>query len=115
MLNETTIKQFLEFYYNAINSKSPALLVPHLKEHTTFVRNKTHFKGGNNIVNLLSILHTNVSIIPKDMDVLLNGHRRANIMISGMCDDKPFTEFIHFAFGNDKQYWIQSSILHIVN
>jgi hypothetical protein len=115
MLSEQIIRQFLEFYYNAINTNNMMALLPHLKAHSTFVRNNTHFKGNDNILNSLSILHSNKLIVPQKMDFLLNGDRRANIMVSGKFDDKPFTEYIHFALGNDKLYWIQMSMLQIIS
>jgi hypothetical protein len=113
-MNTDIINKFLNFYYCSINSHLIENIKPHVRDASCFIRNKKQFKGVSNIINHLNECKNNI-FMPIDTDILLNGERRANIMVYGSINDIPFVEYIHFAYGNDKQYWIHSSILKIFN
>jgi hypothetical protein len=109
----------MKFYYNNLNTKENDMskhLIPHLKQHSVFIRDSKQLKGEKQIVE--TIFKTSYHFVPQKVDILLNGERRANVMVSGQVlsgsSDKAlnyFSEYFHFAYGNDKQYWIHTSIL----
>jgi len=113
-MNEAVAKEFINFYYNTLNSANIESLKPYITQHTTYIRNNQKFRGFDQVhLNCFNYPHKyNVNI--NEADVLLNGDRRANIVVSGFINDLYyFTEYIHFAYSNNKTFWIHSSILHV--
>jgi hypothetical protein len=118
MLNKEIVTNFVQFYYQCLNSNNVDALLTHIKSHSVFVRDGgVHHKGPVQIENLLRENCDTGQFMPLKFDFLLNGDRRANFVISGVFSNAhentqvPFCEYIQFAFGNDKSYWIHSSIL----
>lgn len=113
-MNECVAKEFVVFYYNCLNSGNFETLKPYITNHSTYIRNHKTFKGVDDIrVNCFLYPHK-YTVNIENVDVLLNGDRRANIMVSGYINDLYyFTEYIHFAYSNSKTFWVHSSILHV--
>ena len=118
-MNEIIADKFIKLYYGHLNNHAIAQLIPHLRECSTYVRDNVTIKGRDNIQNMLNQFGQ-VHFEPKQMTILVNGDRRANIMVSGIMvsgisnTKYTFCEFMHLAYGNDKNYWIHSSILQTV-
>lgn len=117
-MNKEIVNTFVDLYYQNLNTQNYERLSNHLKDSSTFVRDLSEWKGGPSIVNFLQT--TSLSYQPIKMNVLINGDRRANVLVSGKVkDDKtqmivPFTEYILLSFSNQKEYWIHTSILHTI-
>jgi hypothetical protein len=115
-MNENIVYDFVSFYYATLNASKYVDLQTYMKEHTTFVRKKTKYKGISCIMSMLiDTCNNKGTFVPYNIDILTNGDRRANILISGLCGNSYYCEYMHLAYGNDKQYWIHSTILHVVN
>jgi hypothetical protein len=113
-MNESVVEPFLQFYYSQLNEKRFEQIIPHLKEHSTFSREQLNLKGTENIINSLNMMNGHFE--PKKVTYLMSGDRRVNIVVSGIFNHQYiFCEFLHLAYGNDKSYWIQSSILQMVH
>lgn len=121
-MNESIVNEFMKFYYSNLNTHNEKNdmskhLIPHLKQHSVFVRDSKQLKGERQIVE--SLFNTCYEFVPQQIDIVLNGERRANVVVSGQVSEslmktsKYFTEYFHFAYGNDKQYWIHTSIFQI--
>ena len=113
-MNESVAKEFVLFYYNTLNSTQIQTLKPYILSHTTYIRNRQTCRGFDQIYTNCFQFPNKYSVDIVDIDVLLNGDRRANIVVSGFINDLYyFTEYIHLAYSNSKTYWIHSSILHV--
>jgi hypothetical protein len=118
-MNELIVNEFMQFYYNNLNTKENDTcfkhIIPHLKQHSIFIRDNKQLKGEKQIID--TIFKTPYQFIPQKIDILINGERRANVMVSGQVTSgynealNNFSEYFHLAYGNDKQYWIHTSIL----
>lgn len=117
-MNKEIVNTFVDLYYQNLNTQNYERLSNHLKDSSTFVRDLSEWKGGSSIVNFLQT--TSLSYQPIKMNVLINGDRRANVLVSGKLKDEktqmivPFTEYILLSFSNQKEYWIHTSILHTI-
>lgn len=110
-LTKDIVNEFVNFYYQCINANNIDAILKHIKIHSVFIRNGTHFKGPVQITKVLHESYKPNMFVPMKMDFLLNGDRRANIVVSGITNNqRPFNEYIQLAFGNDKSYWIHSTI-----
>lgn len=117
-MNKEVVNTFVEFYYRSLNERNFESLKPHLKGSSTFVRDTSEWNGTNHII---SCLQTNaLTYQPLKLNVLVNGDRRANVLVSGtLVDHKtnttvPFSEYLLLSFSNSKEYWIHTSILHVI-
>lgn len=112
-MNESIVETFVGFYYAQLNKKTMEHVAPHLKEFSIYVRDDVKFQGKERILNALRA--SDVLFEPKKINILINGERRANVVVSGLLNGRhPFCEYIHLAYGNDKSYWVHSSILQMV-
>lgn len=117
-MNKEIVNTFIDLYYQNLNNKNHDILCNHLKDSTTFIRDLSEWKGVKSILTFLQ--NTPLSYQPMKMNIMINGDRRANILISGKIKDENtqmvvcFTEYILLAFSNQKEYWIHTSILHTI-
>ena len=122
-MNNQIIYEFVNFYYKCLNEKNSDLY-PYFIEHSELMYNNNYVKG-EQIIEFLLKKCTNTNYNVSNITFLINGSRRANIVVSGTLNDfekvylnkkqkieKKFTDFIHLAFGNNKQYWIHNIISH---
>tara|TARA_B110000261_G_scaffold161089_1_gene201909 strand:- start:1905 stop:2264 length:360 start_codon:yes stop_codon:yes gene_type:complete len=119
-MNENVVNEFVTFYYNCLNTKSEHLLSPYLKNNTKIIRNNCEFTGVENILNGISVLNGISSLCyytPLKYNVMMNGDRRANIIVSGKINGTMlyFSEFILLSLSNRKEYWIHSSIFQVTD
>lgn len=117
-MNKEIVNTFLDLYYQNLNNQTYDRLLNHLKDSTTFVRDSSEWKGASSIMSFFQT--TSLSYQPLKMNVLINGDRRANVLVTGKLKDEktqmivPFSEYILLSFSNQKEYWIHTSILHTI-
>ena len=117
-MNKDIVGEFVHFYYKCLNDSKTELLVPHLKDNSHFIRHNIELHGTHNIVS--QITQNCVKYSPVKIDIMINGDRRANILITGTIHNgntstHKFSEYLLFSFSNKKEYWLHSSILHLIN
>ena len=119
-MNKEVVGTFVEFYYRSLNERNFVLLKPHLKGSSTFVRDTSEWNGTNHII---SCLQSNaVTYKPVKLNVLVNGDRRANVLVSGtlvptdhtITAPIPYSEYLLLSYSNTKEYWIHTSMLHVI-
>ena len=115
-MNNEIVNTFVDLYYQNLNNKNYDSLCNHLKGSSKFVRDTSEWNGTTEII---SCLETNaVTYQPMKLSVLVNGDRRANVLVSGNIINQhthvtiPFSEYLLLSFSNQKEYWIHTSILH---
>lgn len=113
-MNEDIVKEFVHFYYKCLNEHTLDLLKPHLKENSKYIRHDTVLNGTASILD--GVTRDEICYTPLKYTILINGDRRANVLISGEINNHmKYTEYLLFSLSNKKEYWIHSSILHIIN
>ena len=123
-MNNEIIHEFIKFYYQCLNEKNNDLY-SYFIEHSELMYNDEYYKG-KQIIEFLYNKCKNINYKIIKINYLINGTRRVNIVISGTVNkyenvfnnkkqklEKKFTDFIHLALGNNKQYWIHNIITHI--
>lgn len=115
-------KEFLNFYYENLNSKNYQQINTLIKNFTIISFEKARYDGKN--MNSLFQLYNNLNIkfTPLDFDTLHSGARRINILVTGkinfvengVAKERSYTEYIHFATGKENEYWIQMSIFKLI-
>ena len=112
--------EFINYYYNLINSKN-------IDELGTLFKNHTHIKYNDNDYKSLE----NIGIFFKEMFELIkeikliklsstcSGTRRFNVLIQGQIilnDDTitNYSEYIQFGQANDKRFWIKDIISNFI-
>ena len=117
-MNKDIVGEFVHFYYKCLNDNTVGHLIPHLKDNSKFIRHNIELVGTENITN--GITKTALIYTPLKFDIMINGDRRANIMITGKVQDlenkssTSYSEYLLFSLSNKKEYWIHSSILHLI-
>jgi hypothetical protein len=113
-MNEAIVKEFVEFYYGCLNQQNTTALIPHLKDHSSFIRDQSSLSGIDNVIN--GITKDGIFYNPIKCNIVLNGSRRANILISGKINKSiNYCEYILLSLSNKKEFWIHSSMLHTIN
>lgn len=118
-MNEDIVKEFVHFYYKCLNDNTVEQhLIPHLKDNSRFIRHNIELYGIQSILS--QITKKGVIYTPTKINIMLNGDRRANLLITGHIHDPEvnniitFSEYMLFSISNKKEYWIHSSILHLI-
>lgn len=115
-MNKEIVNTFIDLYYQNLNNKNYDSLCNHLKGSSTFVRDTIEWSGTSHIIS--SLKSNDFTFQPIKMNVLVNGDRRANVLVSGNIINAqnqvtiPFSEYILLSYSNNKEYWIHTSILH---
>ena len=114
--------EFINFYYNALNTRNFRAINHHLKDYTTYSIEKIHVKGSS-VMEYLNNLITAKNLIYEviDFDTLHSGSRRINLLVTGKVRfidnnipvEKLFTEYLHIS-KDKKSCWIVSSIFKLI-
>lgn len=115
-------KEFINFYYQNLNSKNFNEINTLIKPYSIISFEKVRYTG-NNINPLFSIYNNmNMNFTPKDYDTLHSGARRINILVNGVLNyiengqalERKYTEYIHLATNKEGQFWIQMSMFKLI-
>lgn len=116
-MNEDIVTEFIQFYYKCLNNNTLVDLEPYLKDNSKYIRHDVKLNGAKCILN--GITRTDITYAPTKYNLFINGDRIANVMITGNIiqgnSTLNYSEFIMLSISNKKEYWIHSSILHIIN
>jgi len=115
-------KEFINFYYQNLNSKNFNEINTLIKPYSIISFEKVRYTG-NNINPLFNIYNNvNMNFTPKDYDTLHSGARRINILVNGVLNymengqalERKYTEYIHLATNKEGQFWIQMSMFKLI-
>ena len=111
------VSEFLQFYFININKYNWSNLETLLKSHSVINFDNEEVKGINNIKYFfLNIFSKNIKFNFNKLSFTKCGTRRFNILISGNIINPnnniiKYTQYFFLALGNDKKYWLNTSIL----
>jgi len=115
-------KQFINFYYQNLNTKNYEQINTLIKPYSIISFEKARYEG-KNINPLFQVYNNkNIKFTPKDFDTLHSGARRINILVNGVISynengqifERQFTEYIHLATNKESQFWIQMAIFKLI-
>lgn len=114
-------KQFIQFYYQSLNDKKFIEISKYIKNYTIYSIENQRYKGHFALEKLQSNINENdMEYTINSFDAIHSGARRINILIIGVIKskkhniEKTFSEYIHMGQGNDKKFWIQTSIFKLI-
>lgn len=114
--------EFINFYYNSLNSKSYEGICKYLKKFTTISADKVRYLEDNLLLYYKMFENIEAEFSNIDYDTLHSGAKRINILVSGIINftsngqrsSRNFTEYIHCGSSKDGEFWIQTIIFKLI-
>ena len=118
-MNKELIDNYIQYYITVFNEKSKYQEFINMYNEHSILTHDNHTYQNQNLINLLAELYKYlIDINSLKISYMLNGDRRANILLTYTLVDlsnniKNVSQFILLAYSNNKEYWIHSSLLNI--
>jgi len=109
-------QNFVKFYYDNLNLKNYNNILNVIREHTILNFDNKLIKGYD-ILKFYKHIFNNKHI-KYNINKFITTHkgsRAINILVNGSINERKFTEYIFFGQGNDKKFWIKSSMILFIN
>ena len=117
-MNKDILNNYIQYYITVFNDKSKFQEFINLfNKHSKLIYNILEYKEQNLIIFLTEFYKYKIDIVNLQTSFMLNGDRRANILLSYTLIDstnntKNISQYIQLAYSN-KEYWIHSSLINI--